>query len=121
MQNIIIVALVGIVLDVITGFVKAWFNKQVDSSVIREGGKHKISEILIIIFAIYVKKGIVYLNVGIPFNPVTLVCGYIIVMECISIIENIGNMNSKCIPPKLSEFFKKLSEWKEIKTWKFTN
>jgi hypothetical protein len=30
-------------------------------------------------------------------------------------------MNRKCIPPKLSEFFKKLSEWKEIKTWKFTN
>ena len=115
MQNIIIVALVGIVLDVITGFVKAWFNKQVDSSILREGGKHKISEILIIVFAIYVKKGIVYLNVGIPFNPVTLVCGYIIVMECTSIIENIGNMNRKCIPPKLSEFFKKLSEWKEIK------
>ena len=110
MQNIIIVALVGLVLDVITGFVKAWFNKEVDSSVIREGGKHKISEILIIIFAIYVKKGVVYLNVEMPFNPVMLVCGYITVMECISIIENIGTMNSKCIPPKLSEFFKKLSE-----------
>lgn len=110
MQNIIIVALVGIVLDVITGFVKAWFNREVDSSVIREGGKHKISEILIIVFAMYVKKGIVYLNVEIPFNPVMLVCGYITVMECISIIENIGTMNSKCIPPKLSEFFKKLSE-----------
>ena len=121
MQNIIIVALVGIVLDVITGFVKAWFNKEVDSTIIREGGKHKISEILIIIFAMYVKKGIVYLNVEIPFNPITLVCGYIIIMECISIIENIGKMNSKSIPPKLSEFFKKLSEWKEIKEWKFTN
>lgn len=114
MQNIIIVAVVGIVLDIVTGFIKALFNKQIDSSIIREGGKHKISEILIIIFSIYVKKGIVYLNVEIPFNPVTLVCGYIIVMECISIIENIGNMNSKCIPPKLSEFFKKLSERKEI-------
>lgn len=121
MQNIIIVALVGILLDIITGFTQAWLNKQVDSSIIREGGKHKISEMLIIIFAIYVKKGIVYLNVGIPFNPVTLVCGYIIIMECISIIENIGKMNSKCIPPKLSEFFKKLSEWKEIMKWKFTN
>ena len=108
MQKIIIGAFVGIVLDVLTGFIKAWFNKQVDSSIIREGGKHKISELLIIIFSIYVKKGIVYLNVVIPFNPVTLVCGYIIVMECISIIENIGNMNSKCIPPKLSEFFKKI-------------
>lgn len=115
MQKIIIVAFVGIVLDVITGFIKAWFNKQVDSSIVREGGKHKISELLIIIFSIYVKKGIVYLNVDIPFNPVTLVCGYIIVMECISIIENIGKMNSKSIPPRFSEFFKKLSEWKEIK------
>lgn len=113
MQNIIIVAVVGIVLDIVTGFLKALFNKEVDSSIIREGGKHKISELLIIIFAIYVKKGIVYLNVELPFNPVTIVCSYIIIMECISIIENIGNMNSKCIPPKLSEFFKKLSEWKE--------
>lgn len=110
MQNIIIVALGGILLDIVTGFIKAFFNKQVDSSVIREGGKHKISEILIIIFSIYVKKGIIYLNIEIPFNPVTLTCAYIVIMECISIIENIGKMNSKCIPPKLSEFFKKLSE-----------
>ena len=109
MHKIIIVALVGIVLDVLTGFIKAMFNKQIDSSIIREGGKHKISELLIIIFSFYVKEGIIYLNVEIPFNPVMLVCGYITVMECISIIENIGTMNSKCIPPKLSEFFKNLS------------
>ena len=50
MQKIIIVAFVGIVLDVLTGFIKAWFNKQVDSSIIREGGKNKIREIIIIIF-----------------------------------------------------------------------
>lgn len=118
MQNIIIVTLLGILLDIVTGFIKALFNKQIDSSVIREGGKHKLGELLIIIFAIYVKKGIIYLNVEIPFNPITLVCTYIILMECISIIENIGSMNNKCIPPKLSGFFKKLSEWKEIEEMK---
>lgn len=110
MQNIIIVTLVGILLDIITGFAQACLNKEVNSSIIREGGIHKIGELLIMIFSIYVKEGIIYLNIEIPFNPITLVCGYIVIMECISIIENIGKMNSKCIPSKLSEFFKKLSE-----------
>lgn len=121
MLNIITVAVVGILLDVATGFIKALFEKNIDSSIIRLGGKHKVSELLIILFSFYIEKGLKYISIDLPFNPVTLVCGYIIVMECISIIENIGNMNSKCIPPRLSEFFKKLSEWKEIKTWKFTN
>ena len=117
----IIVTFVGIVLDVITGFIKALFEKNIDSSIIRLGGKHKASELLLILFSLYIQKGFKYVNIDLPFNAVNLVCGYIIIMECISILENIGKMNIKCVPAKLSKFFKKLSEWKEIKTWKFTN
>lgn len=110
MFNIITVAVVGILLDVATGFIKALFEKNIDSSIIRLGGKHKVSELLIILFSFYIQNGLKYLSIDLPFNPVNLVCGYIVIMECISIIENIGKMNSKSIPPRLSEFFKKLSE-----------
>lgn len=116
MLNIITVAVVGILLDVATGFIKAFFEKNVDSSIIRLGGKHKVSELLIILFSFYIQKGFKYISIELPFNPVNLVCGYIVIMECVSILENIGKMNSKCVPAKLSNFFKKLNYGKEDET-----
>lgn len=108
MQNIISVAVVGILLDVLTGFTKAFFEKKIKSSVMREGGKHKVSELILIVFSFYLSKGLTLLKISMPFNPVTLVCTYITIMECISILENIKNMNSNCIPDKLNNFFKKI-------------
>lgn len=121
MLNIITVAVVGILLDVVTGFIKAMFEKNIDSSIIRLGGKHKVSELLVILFAFYIQKGLKFISIDLPFEPVTLVCTYIVVMECVSILENIGKMNSKCVPKKLSDFFKKLNYGKEDETWKSTN
>lgn len=109
MLNIITVAVVGILLDVVTGFIKAMFEKNIDSSIIRLGGKHKVSELLVILFAFYIQKGLKFISIDLPFEPVTLVCTYIVIMECVSILENIGKMNSKCVPKKLSDFFKKLN------------
>ena len=109
MLNIIKVAVVGILLDVVTGFIKAMFEKNIDSSIIRLGGKHKVSELLVILFAFYIQKGLKFISIDLPFEPVTLVCTYIVIMECVSILENIGKMNSKCVPKKLSDFFKKLN------------
>lgn len=121
MLNIITVAVVGILLDVVTGFIKAMFEKNIDSSIIRLGGKHKVSELLVILFAFYIQKGLKFISIDLPFEPVTLVCTYIVIMECVSILENIGKMNSKCVPKKLSDFFKKLNYGKEEETWKSTN
>lgn len=116
MLNIITVAVVGILLDVVTGFIKAMFEKNIDSSIIRLGGKHKVSELLVILFAFYIQKGLKFISIDLPFEPVTLVCTYIVIMECVSILENIGKMNSKCVPKKLSDFFKKLNYGKEDET-----
>ena len=105
---IIIVTLIAILLDVVTGFVKAFFNKSVNSTVLRNGGKHKVAEIFSIVLAIFVKYAFTILKISIGFDILIVICTYIIIMECISIIENIGDMNSNALPNKIRNLFEKL-------------
>lgn len=112
---VIIIALCGIVLDVITGCIKAFFTTGFNSSVIREGGKHKFGEILAIVFSIFIGYSLKYFKVSIGFDVTYLTCAYIFVMECISIIENIGLLNDKAVPTKIKKLFEKLNKEVEEK------
>lgn len=70
--------------DVITGFIQAIINKNVDSSIMRTGLLHKILIILVIILSF-----IIDITFSLPFIS-KIVCIYVIVMELISILENIS-------------------------------
>lgn len=107
---VIIIALCGIVLDVVTGIAKALFTTGFNSTVIREGGKHKFGEILAIVFSVFIKHSLNYFNVAIGFDVTYLTCAYIFAMECISIIENIGQLNDKAVPTKIRKLFEKLNK-----------
>lgn len=107
---VIIIALCGIVLDVVTGCIKALFTTGFNSTILREGGKHKFGEILAIIFSIFINFSLEYFRVSIGFDVTYLTCAYIFTMECISIIENIGELNEKAIPNKLKKLFEKLNK-----------
>lgn len=88
--------------DIITGFVKAWATKSLDSQVLRKGLLHKFSEV----FLCGVSYGAEYathyipIDVSIPLFNVT--CGYIVLMEIISVLENLTAIN-----PDLSKFIGK--------------
>lgn len=105
---IIGITLVSILLDVVTGFIKAFFNKSINSTILRNGGKHKTAEILAIVFAVFIKYAFTKLNISVGFDVMIVICLYIFIMECISIIENIGEMNDKALPTKIRELFEKL-------------
>lgn len=99
-----------ILLDFITGLVKAFKNKEYTSSLMREGLYHKAGSILVIVFASLVDYAQMYLDLGVTV-PVTLsVCGYIVLMEIGSIIENVCLINPEIMPDKLKAYFKKLSD-----------
>ena len=89
----VIAALIFILFDFVTGLAKAAYNKQVSSTVMREGLYHKFAEILVIVLAAFIDVACTHLELGFDTPILAVTCGYIVLMEIASIIENIGEMN----------------------------
>lgn len=70
--------------DVVSGFIQAMINNDVDSSVMRKGLLRKTLLILVIVLGVIVSLAfnIIYIS--------TAVCLYIVIMEIISILENLS-------------------------------
>ena len=98
-----------ILLDLITGLIKAFKEKSYTSSLMREGLYHKAGSILIIGFGVLVDYAQTLLDIGVTV-PITLpICAYIVLMEIGSIIENICLINPQIMPDKIKAYFKKLT------------
>lgn len=80
------------VLDVVTGFIKALDNKSISSRAMKHGAYSKIV-IWLVVFTSYIASS--YFGTDI----VTYVCGYYIIMEIVSILENASKFVP--IPEKL--------------------
>lgn len=104
----------GIIIDVITGVIFAILTKSLNSTKMRQGGLHKIAEVIAVIFSAYADYSMRMINVNVGFSIFRVVCTYLIIMESISIIENLGKMNPNVFPKKISKFFEKIR--KEIDT-----
>lgn len=110
MIKVAIVTLVFILFDILTGFLKAAANHNIDSTALRKGLLHKLSEVVAIVFAFLCEYAVQYIHLGVEIPLVVAVCGYIIIMEIISVLENIVEVN-----PELGKFFSKyLSRLKEV-------
>lgn len=75
--------------DVLTGFIQAIINNEVQSKVMREGLLHK-SLIIIIVFLSFVAS--LTFNISLISKAV---CIYVIMMETMSILENLGKAGIK--------------------------
>ena len=98
-----------ILLDLITGIVKAFKEKSFTSSIMREGLFHKCGSIICIVFGALVDYAQCYIDIGITIPVATAICGYICLMEIGSIIENIGTINPAIMPKFIKAFFTKLT------------
>ena len=99
-----------IVLDMITGLIKAFKEQAYTSSVMREGLFHKCGSILTIVFGMLVDYAQTFVDLGVKIPVAVAFCSYIILMECGSIIENVGRINPEIVPDKIKPYFSKLSE-----------
>lgn len=99
-----------IVLDFVTGLIKAFKEKGFTSSIMREGLFHKCGSIVCVLFGAFVDYTQTIVDLGITVPIGSGICIYIILMECGSIIENIGTINPKILPSKLVTHFKKLND-----------
>lgn len=97
----LIIVLGFIVFDVVTGLIKAGYNGNYNSAVMRQGGFHKSMEVMAMAVAYFVEYAIVYVNIGVNVPAVPAVTVYICIMELISILENICAVN-----PQMCALFK---------------
>lgn len=97
-----------IVFDVVCGIVGALRNKVLSSSVMREGLFNKCGELMLLGFAVlcyYVLNLDEFAGIGIPPEIAYAVAVYIVVMESVSILENICKINPDLPFAKLLAMF----------------
>lgn len=99
-----------ILLDMVTGVIKAFKEKNYTSSIMREGLFHKCGSIVCVVFGILVDYAQNFLDLGFSVPVALSICVYICLMEIGSIIENVCTINPQIAPEKLKEYFQKLSK-----------
>ena len=87
---IFVVPMVMMLFDYITGIMKAWHLNTISSAKLRDGLNHKAGECIIILIAVFLQK-----TIGTPKEITIFVSVYIIIMEIISIIENLDEIGVK--------------------------
>lgn len=97
-------------MDIITGLIKAFKEKQYTSSIMREGLYHKCCYILCIMLAFLVDYAQTFIDLGVDIPMTIPICTYIILNEIGSIIENLASINPELLPEKIKSYFSKLAE-----------
>lgn len=82
-----------VVLDYVSGFVKALATHTVSSTKMRSGLFHKFAYVLVLALALLLEHGQQYIHIGITIPIVAPVCGYIAIMEILSVLENAQALN----------------------------
>lgn len=112
----IVILLMFIGLDVVSGLFKAVATVGFDSSVMRQGFFHKLGELLSMALCVAVDAGLPLLGVPVDIDFSAVCCVYLAIMEIGSILENIGAINPELRQP-LSKIFAKLKENADEETW----
>lgn len=112
----IVTVLAFILLDVVSGLVKAFATTGFDSSMMRRGFFHKLGELLSVALCVVADESMPRLGIPVEVDFSAVCCVYLVIMEIGSILENIGTINPELREP-LSKIFAKLkgSETDETK------
>lgn len=95
-------ALVFITLDVVTGYSQAVANRCVSSEMMRKGFWHKLALVFAMLAAGFADMAAtVEIDLGFQMPIFEAACGYVMVMELMSILENIRKMNPDLANSKL--------------------
>lgn len=113
----VILVVVFMMVDVLTGVLKALKNKELSSTKAREGMYKKASFILFVVFGYLADFAMDYVDMGFKFPAAITISTLVILTEAISVLENLGSINPdlvKMVAPFLSALnTKKDSEYDE--------
>lgn len=88
----IALACVMMISDMVVGFIVAAINERISSTKMRNGLLHKALMLVLIFVCLAIEVSISHTG-ALPYDVPTceVVCGYIVMMELISVLENIAN------------------------------
>lgn len=104
--RLLIITLIFILFDLLSGFVAAVAIKDVNSEKLRMGLWHKSGFIGLIALAYALQIAAAHADLGFEVPAVVAVCAYIIITEAISIFENLCKLNPKIVASPLGSIFK---------------
>lgn len=105
----LVIVLICIVADVLTGLVSAWLSGTFASAKMREGAGHKLGELFAMGVCYGVQWGLPLVGVETSINIVRGFAIYIVIMEVASVSENIIKMDPELKGP-LGSLVKTLKE-----------
>lgn len=108
--NYIIVALLFVAFDIISGVLQSLINGTFESKKMRIGGLHKLFLIVVIAFGVALDFAQNLANLGFNVPCLTAICIYITLMEIMSIIENINLGFPNALPRGLVKTLKGVAE-----------
>ena len=94
---VILLPVIAMVGDFVTGYLNAWIHHDIQSSKMRIGAAHKGAELLVLVLVYCVQLAIV-----LPVDITAVMASYLVFMEFNSIMENLDKMG---VP--IPAFFKK--------------
>lgn len=97
----IIVTLIFIVFDVLTGVLQALINSTFQSRVMRKGGLHKLALMIVLAFGVALDYSQTLVDLGFEFPCLKAIAAYISLMEIMSIVENINLAFPNALPKSL--------------------
>lgn len=103
---IIVITLIFIIFDFLTGFMQAVANKEVSSEKLRKGLFHKCGFMLAVCLGLLCEWAMQFVNLGFDVPIATAVCVYIILTEIMSILENLGKMSPELANSTFMQIFK---------------
>ena len=103
--NIFIVTGAAMVLDVITGIIKAGATGKLSSKIGRQGLFHKVSLMCVVALAVLLEYAQMVMDLGFVVPTVGAVCALIVVNESISILENLAEANPEIAGGAFADLF----------------
>lgn len=102
----LIVTAALIVMDYVTGLLKACMQHDISSAKMREGLYHKGAYVLVVALAEIIDTAQTYINLGFSLPLVVTSCVYIVLTEMASIVENLGEINPEIKGSRLLGLFR---------------
>lgn len=101
-----VIVVAFILVDIVSGVLAAVYEKNLSSTVMREGLLRKAALVLILVVATLIDlgQGVLDLGFNVPFVP--LASAYIALMEILSIFENVCKMNADLADSKLGKLIR---------------
>lgn len=112
----IIVALIFIIFDVVTGVLQALINGTFKSHKMRKGGLRKLCLLIVIAFGVALDYSQTVVDLGFNFPCLQMITGYITFMEIMSIIENLNLAFPGSLPKSLISVLGHAAEENGVKT-----